>query len=263
MFGILGFNFLQDSYALNCTPTDLDNMTNTQIQNGIFDNLWMTNDTTQEYPSDIPTVWDYMTIMDANFNGTLMAGNIDFVGSQITAVRIKRRIKGTFDWIILYEIPISSIEDLTFSEPDNLNQYGVEYEYAFVPMIENDELNYITNSIVSQFNGVFICDMNTIFKYYTNVSYSSFSRTNRATVYEPLGKQYPVVVSNALTNYTTGSVDGTVIMDSDLYNSTISKLQEVQYREQLLDFLVNKKAKVLKDLKLFNYNARSQVQKCA
>lgn len=247
MFEILGYNFCQDSDALNATPTALTDITNTKLEHGIFDNLWMTRDVVSEYPSTIPTVWDYLTIMNADFNGDLLAGNIDFIGSQITKVRIKRRIAGTFDWMILYEIPVNDIEGLSFAVPDNLNQYGVTYEYAFVPMIDDSELNYITNQIYSEFNGVFICDMDTIFKYYTNVSYSNFTRTNRATVFEPLGRRYPVVVSNALVNYTTGTVDGTIITDDDLYNSTLDKLAEVQHREALLDFLVNKKAKVLKD----------------
>ena len=247
MFEILGYNFCQDSDALNATPTSLDNMTNTQLTNGIFDNLWMTRDVSQEYPTTIPTVWDYLTIMNADFNGDLLAGNIDFIGSQITKVRIKRRVAGTFDWMILYEIPVNDVEGLSFAVPDNLNAYGVEYEYAFVPMIDDSELNYITNKIYSEFNGIFICDMNTIFKYFANVSYSGFVRNNRATVFEPLGSKYPVVVTNALVNYTSGTVDGTIIMDDDLFNSAIDKVAEVKYRNELLDFLVNKKAKVLKD----------------
>ena len=247
MFSIVGYNFVEDVDAITTTPTNLQNLNNTKIQNGIFDNLWITRDATSEYPSSIPTTWDYLTILNANFNGNLHAGNIDFVADQITAVRIKRRIKGTFDWIILYEIPINSIEDLSFVKQDNLNQNGVEYEYAFVPMIENNELNYITNSVVSEFNGVFICDINTIFKYYANVSYEAFERINRSTVFEPLGRQYPVVVSNALINYETGTINGTVILDEDLYNSALNRIGEVQYRNNLLDFLVNKKAKIIKD----------------
>lgn len=247
MIEFLGFNYLEDLYALNPVPTNLQNITGTKLQNGIFDNLWMSRNTTEDFPDEIPTMWDYFTIMNANFNGNLKAGNIEWVAEQISYIRIKRRIKGDFKWITLYEIPINNIEDFSFTRTDNLNANGVEYEYAFVPVIDTTELNYITNEIVSQFNGVFICDMNTIFKYYAGVTYQSFQRQNKASVFEPLGRKYPVVVSNALINYTTGQVSGTVITDPALYESTLDRLAEVKYRDSLLDFLVNKKAKVLKD----------------
>lgn len=246
MLGFLGFNFLEDLYAMNPVPTNLQNITSTKVSNGAIDNLWMSRNVADNYPTEIPTVWDYLTIMNANFNGNLKAGNIDFVAEQVTGIRIKRRIKGTFNWLTLAEIPINNISDFSFIKHDNLNAYGVEYEYSFVPYINETELNYITNEIYSEFNGVFICDSNTIFKYYVDVKFNSFNRNNSATVFTPLGRKYPIVVSNALLNYTTGSLSGTIITEEDLYNNFFDVVKEKDYRNELLDFLLNKKAKVLK-----------------
>lgn len=246
MLGFLGFNFLEDLYAMNPVPTNLQNITSTKVSNGAIDNLWMSRNVADDYPTEIPTVWDYLTIMNANFNGNLKAGNIDFVAEQVTGIRIKRRIKGTFNWLTLAEIPINNISDFSFIKHDNLNAYGVKYEYAFVPYINETELNYITNEIYSEFNGVFICDSNTIFKYYVDVKFNSFNRNNSATVFTPLGRKYPIVVSNALLNYTTGSLSGTIITEEDLYNNFFDVVKEKDYRNELLDFLLNKKAKVLK-----------------
>lgn len=247
MFSIVGYNFIEDINALDPTPTALNNIKSTQIQNGIFNHYNVTRDTSSTYTTQIPTMWDYLTIMDCNFNGTILAGNIEFSIRDITNLRIKRRIKGTFDWIILYDIPISGVESFNFTRTDYLNQHGVEYEYAFVPMINDTELNYITNSVESQFNGVFICDMESIFKYYAGVEYSGAIRKNPTTVYEPFGSQYPIVVANSALNYTSMNVRGAVITDEDLYNSSLNRINEVKYRNKLLDFMVNKRAKILKD----------------
>lgn len=248
MFSFVGYNFVGDLNALDPAPTSLDNITGTQIQNGIFDHINMTRDVVMPYSTEIPTAWDYLTVFNSSLNGTIDAGNIDFMAEQISKVRVKRRIKGTFEWITLYEIPIEKVEDLSFARRDNLNQWGVEYEYAFTPVMnENDELNYITNSIVSDFSGVFICDMDTVFKFYSGVSYSGFMRTNKTSVFEPLGGRYPIVVSNAITQYESGTLKGNIILDEDLYGNKLSRLEEVGHRNLLMDFVTNKKAKVLKD----------------
>lgn len=246
MLAFLGFNMLEDLYATNPVPTNLQKLTNTKLTNGAIDNLWMTRNVADDYPTTIPDTWDFLTIMNANFNGDLKAGNIDFVADQITGIRIKRRIEGTFDWLTLAEIPVNNISDFSFIKHDNLNAYGVTYQYSFVPYINETELNYITNEIYSEFNGVFICDNQTIFKYYTGVKFNSFNRNNSASVFTPLGRKYPIVVSNALLNYTTGSVSGTIITEEDLQNNFFNVVKEKQYRDQLLDFLLNKKAKVIK-----------------
>lgn len=247
MVEFLGFNMLGDLYALNPMPTNLQNITNVKIENGKYDHLWISRDALSDYPEDIPTVWDYTTILNATFNGTLHAGNIDFIGSQITMIRIKRRVKGDFTWMTLMEIPVNKVSDLQFIVHDNLNKYGVTYEYAFVPVLGDQEANYITNEIYSEFNGVFICDTDTIFKYYYDVKYGTFTRQNKATVFEPLGRRYPVVVSNALINYTTGTIEGTVITDASVFGQQIDRVADVVNRDKLLDFLVNKKAKIVKD----------------
>lgn len=247
MLAFCGFNFLGDMYALNPVPTNVQNITNVKVENGKFDHLWISRDAVSEYPSDIPSMWDFNTVLNATFNGTLHAGNIDFIGSQISFIRIKRRIKGTFDWMTLYEVPVNDVSDLQFIKTDNLNQHGVTYEYAFVPIVGGQEMNYITNEIYSEFNGIFICDTNTIFKYYIEAQYGTFTRNNKATVFEPLGRKYPVIVSNALINYTTGSLSGTIITDDSLYAQAIDRITEKENRDRLLDFLVNKKAKIIKD----------------
>ena len=171
MIGLVGYNFYSDGNALDPTPTNINILTSTKAQNGIFDHFNVSRDTSFDYSTISPTDWNINTLMNADFNGNVSAGNVDQVASGITSIRVKRRIKGTFDWITIREIPVTSSEDLSFVITDNLNAYNVEYEYAYVPMMEDVEGSYIIESIVSKFEGVFICDVDTVFKFYAGVEY--------------------------------------------------------------------------------------------
>ena len=248
MISFLGYNFCADVNCIDPVPTSVDNITSTRIENGIYDRWYLTSDTTEQYPTTIPDQWDYDTIMDADFNGNISAGNVDFTLAQITGFKIKRRVVGSFDWLTLIELPVTSAESLHLTFNDNLNNNFTNYEYALVPVLNEIEGDYITNTILSRFDGVFICDLDTIYKFYAGVQYGAGSRVQKVGIFEPMGRATPVLVSNALTNYETGSVQGTVLpSDYGLTHGQYDPPQMVQERKELLDFLTNKKAKVIKD----------------
>lgn len=247
MIGFLNYNFCSDGNSLDPVPTSINNITSTELSNGIFDHWYLTSNTSEPYPTTIPDVWDYDTIMDADFAGNVNAGNVDFTLAQITGFKIKRRIVGTFDWITLIELPVATLADLSLSFNDNLNTNGVNYEYALVPVINEIEGDYITNTILSNFDGVFVCDLDTIYKFYAGVEYGSGSRVQKVGVFEPMGRATPIIVSNSLINYETGSVQGTVLPSDYGDTGNYQPIAMVGERKQLLDFLTNKKAKVIKD----------------
>lgn len=248
MFMICGYDFCKDENTLNPTPLSSSNYNFTMLKNGIFSHWYVTNDAEYPYSSDEPTVWDYLTIMNANLNGNLQAGNISLLGDDIEGIKIKRRKIDSYDWITLKYIPVDELfESTTFSFNDYLNQNDTTYEYAFVPIINGVEENYITNTIASKFEGVFICDSETIYKFYNGVEYGSLERVQKIGVLEPFGSKYPVVVSNGMINYSKSSLKGT-ILNNDFENSHIIRRKEiVEKRETLLNFFTNKKAKILKD----------------
>ena len=248
MFMICGYDFCKDENTLNPTPLSSSNYNFTMLKNGIFSHWYVTNNAEYSYSSDEPTVWDYLTIMNANLNGNLQAGNISLLGDDIEGIKIKRRKIDSYDWITLKYIPVDELfESTTFSFNDYLNQNDTTYEYAFVPIINGVEENYITNTIASKFEGVFICDSETIYKFYNGVQYGSLERVQKIGVLEPFGSKYPVVVSNGMINYSKSSLKGT-ILNNDFENSHIIRRKEiVEKRETLLNFFTNKKAKILKD----------------
>lgn len=248
MFAILGYDFCRDENALNPSPLRNANFNSTKLENGIFSHWYVTKDVTSPYSSEEPTIWDYLTIMDANFNGTLQAGNIGYLIDNIEGIKIKRRIVGEYDWVTIKYITIRELGDsLSFTINDYLNKSGVEYEYAFVPVMEGIEGNYVSNTIRSKFNGVFVCDAETIYKFYAGVEYGNSERVQKIGMFEPLGKKYPVFVSNALLNYETGSFEGTILNNDFIQTRALDNMAMIKERESLLDFLTNKKAKILKD----------------
>ena len=248
MFMICGYDFCKDENTLNPTPLSSSNYNFTMLKNGIFSHWYVTNDGEYPYSQEEPTTWDYLTIMNANLNGNLQAGNVSLLGDDIEGIKVKRRKIDSYDWITLKYIPVDELfESTTFSFNDYLNQNDTTYEYAFVPIINGVEENYITNTIASKFEGVFICDSETIYKFYNGVQYGSLERVQKIGVLEPFGSKYPVVVSNGMINYNKSSLKGT-ILNNDFENSHIIRRKEIaEKREALLNFFTNKKAKILKD----------------
>lgn len=248
MFIVCGYNFFRDENALNPSPLRNAIFKSTRLENGIFSHWYVTRDVSSPYSSEEPTLWEYLTVMDANFNGTLQAGNVDYVLDNIDGIKIKRRKVNEYDWITLDYISAEELgTTLSFTLNDNLNQNNVKYEYAFVPVSQGIEGNYITNTIKSKFNGVFICDAESIYKFYTNVSYGTNERVQQIGVFEPFGRKYPVVVSNSLLNYETGSFKGDILNNDFLDTRRIDAKEIIEKRKQIVDFLTNKKAKILKD----------------
>ena len=248
MIGLIGYNFCADGNALDPTPTDINNITYTKIQNGIFDHFNVSRDASFDYSSIIPTDWDVNTLMNADFAGNTSAGNVAQVASGVTSIRVKRRIKGTFSWITIREIPVAKPEDLSFVITDNLNAYNVEYEYAFVPVMEDVEGSYIIESILSKFEGVFICDIDTVFKFYAGVEYDGNDAVQQVGVFQPFNRKYPIIVSNSIMQYQTGSIGGWVLPEDYEDTHVFDRSKIVKEKEVLLNFLMNRKPKIIKDM---------------
>ena len=247
MLQFVGYNFFSDGDALNNAPSAIDGINNIQLTNAIYDHFNITRNTSTEVSTTIPTVWDYDTIIDASFDGNLSAGNVDFLIEEISAIKIKRRVQGTFDWITLNTVPINTVEDLTFAFNDLLNADYTTYDYALVPIMEDVEGEYIINSILSQFNGVFIGDYSTIYKFFYDVQYGTNARNQQIGTFQPLGNQYPIVIANGALSYESGTVSATILNDDFEDTGLVNGPAIVEKKTIIKDFLTNKKAKILKD----------------
>jgi hypothetical protein len=246
MFNVLGFNFLFDSYALNPRPTTVEPLTLASVHNGIFDELSIsgkvdptTIDTT------IPVSFDLYDVILCNFNGNINGGTIDV--TNFDAIKIKRRVYGTFNWITLFEIPIESIADTYFTKYDKYAKNNTNYEYALVPVIGGIEGNYTLSSAESKFNKIYLCDKDHIYSLDARITFGNVSKSNKTSIFEPIMGKYPIVVSNAELKYRSGTLSGTVITPAEDRTKIWNISENVKLQNEIVDFLVNKKAKIYKD----------------
>lgn len=247
MFSFLGYNFVQDGNSLDIAPTSVNNVTTVQVQNGIFDHFHLTSNVTSDYSPIKNTGWAYLDIIVANFDGNINGGNVDFLLQYLTAIKVKRRIKGTFNWVTLKTVTVKAFEDLNFAFNDYIAANNTDYEYALVPILNGAEGDYITNSITSQFKGVFICEKDSIYKFYAGVAYGTGKRVKKIGVFEPYGSKYPVIVANAKTNYYSNSISFTVLPLDYEKNRIMNRYEINKLTEEILNYITNNKAKIIKD----------------
>ena len=246
MLNIVGYNLCGDINSLDPYANNVSNITSTTLTNGIYDHINISKNVTSTYSSIIPT-WDFNTILDCDFNYNINGGNVDLLLDQIDAIRIKKRKKGAFTWIALKDVPITTLDDLSFIKTDTFLPTGEDFEYALVPMLNGVEGNYIISEITTEFNGIFISDVNSIFKLFYGVSYGGTTSIQSVGELQPLGSRYPITISNSAVNYKRGSISGTLLND-DYDTTRILDRKAMVEKSELFDaFIKNGKPKIIKD----------------
>ena len=79
------------------------------------------------------------------------------------------------------------------------------------------------------------------------MSYGTNKRNQSIGTFEPLGRQFPVIVANGLLSYESGTVSATVLNEGYDKDGVLDRKATVQAKDVLKDFLTNRKAKILKD----------------
>lgn len=229
------------------TVSDITNINYVKIQNGLYDDLYITKDIESEYSSEIPRQWDLNTILHALFQGNLYAGNFSYSVDDISSLIIKRRKKGDFKWITLFEVPIEKPEDFKFARYDRTAKGRTIYEYSLIPTLNNAEGNngnMYVNEVYSDFEGLYILDSDSTFSTILDIDIST-QKNKPGSVITTYGQQYPYVIKNGYINYDTGSVTATWIQYDNSTDEYLTK-DSWDYRENLGNFLMNDKTKIIK-----------------
>lgn len=242
--GLNGVCFAAHSHSMDCTPTHVDNINSVTANNAIFDYLYIGID--EAVLTDIPASWDWTTVLYADFNSNLTGGNLDYTLSQINAVRIKRKRAEDSQWITLFEVPISSAEDMQFYLYDKYVQYGQPYSYTLVPVVDQIEAMAVTRDVTPTFNGMYITDGETSFYTIAGNGIQTYQRNHGGTAVETLARRYPYYIKNSQANYDSGSAEGLFFPVSE-DNCSLSTNELFDYRCSLDDFLMNGRAKIIKD----------------
>ena len=176
----------------------------------------------------------------------------------ITNLLVKRQdvadVSGT--WLTLYSQPITQASDMDFTFIDFLNQYGKTYKYALVPLLTQTQSGVeveveggytVSDEVQSIFDGVFIADQTGSQKCKANVGYGDVDMNQAVGTITPIGAKYPVVITNSKNQYHNGSISGTIVPDDYYSNGNLSRIDMVNKRNELEQFLTNKRAKIIKD----------------
>lgn len=218
-----------------------------RLLNGIYDNVDITADASKEFTTTIPS-WDYATRIACNFNNNLDGGNLDTLLSQIKYIKLKRRRKGTFDWVTLKQYPVNSAKDLNIVDEDYFVPTDYDAEYAIVPVSDGGiEGTYIINDITTKFASTVIADKNKAFSLKANIQYGGDTKNATFATYETLNGKYYVVQKNGELDCWSGSISAMVTGYTFDKTHRIDRQDVVKMTEDICEFFNSNTAKILKD----------------
>lgn len=208
---------------------------------------------------DTPTLGEATVVNNACDGYISVISNLSEEYSEgITNILVKRQdvddVSG--GWLTLYSQPISQASDMDFTFIDFLNQYGKTYKYALVPLLTQTQSGVeveveggytVSDEVQSVFDGVFIADSTGSQKCKANVGYGNVDMNQVVGSITPIGAKYPIIITNSYNQYHNGSISGTIVPDDYYFNGNLSRIDMVKKRNELEQFLTNKRVKVIKD----------------
>ena len=243
---------IQDVDNVNAPPM-VKYITNVRLENAIVREFYVTHDVSQvSYYTDLPA-WDNYTIMRADFDNNLRAGNVDWLLSSVNRIKIKRRKVGAGEqYITLYVQHIETEYDLSFYYRDYYVPSGYQYEYAMVPCVNDNEQTYFTTIVKTYFDGLFISDNHKTMKLYSNYLIGASADNILLGLIQPYQHVYPTIIKNPYVCYRTVTLQGDVLgLDEntcqtfELTNETRPNI--VDQKREWDKFLCDGHAKIIKD----------------
>ena len=245
-----------DVMSVSCTPTDINNINRIELSNGIYDELYVTNDVESEMNETIPQEWDFNTILHATFDDNAMAGNMNWSIKTVSDIAIKRRKVGEFNWITLETKAVDSFDDFSIVGIDKTAAPNFEYEYAVIPVLNGIEGNYSSALPLKVTSDcLVILDKDEMWAtIFTDGFCDEVSNVPSNTVVT-MNDKYPTIISNTSANYKTITVNCEFIPTDEDSMESGSKISDelspekvTLNTEKFMQFLNNKKIKLLKNL---------------
>lgn len=248
---IIGYNFFnKDFHGIvfdTAIPTsEQDELT---LGAGIYDQLFISVDTTINGDNVKPDKWYKKNIMNARFQNDLEAGSLDANGYNITSIQIYRRkhltekkwtLVGQFDYDLKFN---------TYSFIDRTVENKALYEYSIVP-VAKEIIGDITVSrpIMAEYDGVYISDLQNNFKMDIDLALGDVTYNKNTSTIIPLNSNFPIVVSGN-QRYKTGSLSFLSVTDDQISSggSEIDGMAERIHRDNVTSFLQKSGAKIIRN----------------
>ena len=218
-----------------------------------IDELYATKTKLYNFNWNIPNYWDYHIILHCYYtDGNTEAGNAMY--KEATLVKLKKRMKGEFDWKTIYEQPVKKgmnlIESLNIAYDDYLEPNKAQVEYAYVAVIKNMETEPMTASATAKFFNYWLVGQfdNGVQKVYPAMfNIDNVVNLNRqSNVIVSPGRKYPYVVNNGVAKYYSGTFTAT-FMPHDSRMEPVPN-EAYKYRDAVDDFMADGLPKILKTL---------------
>lgn len=264
---IIGCDLLGDVQTLLPAAHRVPEFTSITLKNGFFDHL-MVSRSVQDGNKYKEDNWNKYTVINAGLDRDadgkiiLRGGNIDYEVERIQKLRLKRRIVGSYDWITLCEKPVGCAEDLDWLYIDSYAKgNGTEYEYSFVPVVQDGEMAVNPSTVVSKFDGAVIVDSERAYHLLFDIDVTETTRNVGCGIVVPISSKYPYAVYGSEANYASGAFSGTILKYS-FSDDTVDFAGGEVYRKQFVDWLTNRQSKILKldDGRIWMINVTSNVQ---
>lgn len=239
---IIGDDFFDDE-ILNDNTSCLIDVTKLQFTNMMLDKLTMLNEAEEINSCEMPA-WDSNTVLSGDFQGNVELGSLGTKGETVDKVLIKRR-RNNGAWMTIDEFDYDPVNNGTieYKAKDKFVEALENYSYAVVPSSNGNEGMYNVKEITPEFEEAYLFDADEYYWLIYDFKYGSLTRESANTTIQTLGGRYPVVVYNGNIDYNSGSVSCKILAVVD---NEYDKISTKDLRNKLMNFLINKKPKVLK-----------------
>lgn len=172
-------------------------------------------------PENLPLLpnyaWSLKTVLYANFNGDLEAGQLSLYGDEIDSIAIRRSSNRTNfnyweDILTIENVKEVIDQDSKYYFSDKAIESGVWYTYALQPIAGSRRGNLykgVRRAIIFE-HGFLVGDGGRQLKLKFNTAVSSIKRNLKETRVETIGGKYPFITRNANVNYKEFSLTGTI-----------------------------------------------------
>lgn len=247
---IIGHTFMSHgvngSFFDTAIPTDnIDELT---LNGGVYDEVFVSVDTSLPADNVKPTGWQLKHIIDAKFKNDIEAGSIDANGFKIDGLLIyRRKFEPNAKWVLVGETDYQ-FEYNVYSFVDKTVQNGVTYEYAILPK-SKEVLGEITQSapVTVNYYGSYISDINDTYRMNLDFELGEISHHRNSATLNPMNGRYPVVVFGS-QNYKSGSMSFLPVTEEhQKHGGPINKANEYKLRESIVNFLNNGASKIIRN----------------
>lgn len=236
-----------DVMSIPCAPTECADINSVKIENGKYDNLYITKNVIDTFSPIFPDGWDFDTILYAKFDDSANAGNVDWGLETVSHILVKRREKNSFNWRVLEVRQITKKEDFNFQGIDYTNAAKTEYEYAVVPSFHGIEGNYDSIIVYSDFDDIFLVSQNGVIHTCLTDGYCDVTKNKISITDVTLYDKYPYKINSIKANYITGTFTGSFVSYSSLLNDyVIEDKQRIKYQNDVMSFLSDNTPKLYK-----------------